>query len=834
MMERLKKFFAAPTFDNEADNRTAYLLNFISWVYLALAIFTTLSSLAIFAEQISSNLLRSTLSVSVRVVPLLAANILAQILMRLGRVRIASYVFIGLLWLGQAVALIFNSDINSASYAFFFIPILLAGLLLGARATSLLTFLSITVGVITLILDSQGLLPGPISGQPSSPLSGYIILSFSFLIATAVLYLFINQLNNAIQRTQIANEKLQQSSQVLEIGIQERTRDLSIAAEIGRSLSQVFNVEDLLILASSVIRDRFELYYTQIYLVDESGSDLILRAGTGSVGRELMARHHQLPLNAGSINGAAAVNREPVIVADTEQSAFFRPNLLLPETRSEMAVPLIASDKVVGVIDLQSTQPNALSIDNLPPFEILAGQLAIAIENARLVQDSNRIRQELEMQLRSTVKGDWDRYLNAIDKGEYLGFQFDKGQIKTVTRQESTETGEHHVSLPIALAGETIGTIDLAGEESALSAEDLALVSSVAHQVSQQLENLRLLDEADRYRREAEEASRRLIREGWEDLNKVEDLSGFKYDHEQVSLLTGTEENTATTEVGQVPLTVQGEAIGHLETVGSTKGYALLTAVADRLSAHIENLRLSKQTEIALAVSEQRAKELAILNEMSRELSSQIDVDAILETIYNYTSQLMDTTNFYVALYHKATNEIEFALNVRDSQLHWHQETRPLGQGITEYILKSREPLLMPNNVVEHLTQLGIEQIGNAAESWLGVPLVAGSEEIGVIGLQSYTTPNAYSEQHRTLLQAVASQAAIAIESARLFAQIQGRARQEQILREVTARVHAAVDAEAILRTAAQEINQRLGVETFVFLENQQAPETANGDNGHQ
>jgi GAF domain-containing protein len=141
------------------------------------------------------------------------------------------------------------------------------------------------------------------------------------------------------------------------------------------------------------------------------------------------------------------------------------------------------------------------------------------------------------------------------------------------------------------------------------------------------------------------------------------------------------------------------------------------------------------------------------------------------------------------------------------------------GNGVTEYILRSRQPLLISGNMEEKAVQLGFESIGKPSKSWLGVPMVAGNEAIGVIAVQSFDEEGVYGDHHLDLLTAVARQAAGAVENARLIAQTQARARQEQILREITARVYAAPDAESILKTAAQEVSRVLGVETYAYLD---------------
>lgn len=181
----------------------------------------------------------------------------------------------------------------------------------------------------------------------------------------------------------------------LEQRVYERTRDLALASEVGRAISQIRDLDELLQQAVVLIQERFDLYYTQIYLMDEDKQRLTLRAGTGVAGQTLLAQGHSLPVDEYSLNGRAAAHQEAVIVADTQTNDSFRPNPVLPDTRSEMSVPLLVQDQVVGVIDLQSERPNALSEDNLAAFTILGGQLAVAIENARLFQTESALAREM-------------------------------------------------------------------------------------------------------------------------------------------------------------------------------------------------------------------------------------------------------------------------------------------------------------------------------------------------------------------------------------------------------------------------------------------------------
>ena len=403
----------------------------------------------------------------------------------------------------------------------------------------------------------------------------------------------------------IMNDQLRNFIGTLEARVAERTRNLELAAEVGRTVSRVRALDVMLKEAAELIREQFDLYYVQVYLIDPSQTNLILQSGTGKVGAELVGRGHSLPINTGSINGRAAVEKNSVVISDTATSLTFRPNPLLPDTCSEMAVPLLVGEKVVGVLDVQSTQAGALSRDMLPAFEALAGQLAIAIQNANLLAEANLARAEVEAQTRRLVRTGWQDYLDAIHQPEHIGFVFEKNQILPFEDTETSRSpqGASALSSSISVTGEKLGELIVEMEEEKQTTQTVELINIVARQVSQQIENLRLLDSAERYRFEAEQASRRLTREGWKDYmdaNVGASLS-YIYDLKEVRPFNQAGDQQTEEFAFSLPLKVRDETVGKLTVQGlesDNKGaLELANAVAERLGAHIENLRLSEQTQ---------------------------------------------------------------------------------------------------------------------------------------------------------------------------------------------------------------------------------------------
>ncbi|HEX9388659.1 MAG TPA: GAF domain-containing protein [Anaerolineales bacterium] len=247
----------------------------------------------------------------------------------------------------------------------------------------------------------------------------------------------------------------------------------------------------------------------------------------------------------------------------------------------------------------------------------------------------------------------------------------------------------------------------------------------------------------------------------------------------------------------------------------------LVKQVADQLSLALENARLFQETQT-------RAEELSVLNEMGRELSTKLDTLAIAEVVYRYTSRLMDTSNFFVALYDQKKEEKSYPLAFEEGQRIQLSPSKLGNRGFSDYIIRNKRAVFAPNDVLKHMESLGIEFIAlnedeTPSQSWLGVPLMIGERVLGLISVQSVQRPNLYNEHNRDILTTIASQAAIAIENARLFQEAQRRAQETTILAEVGREISVTLDLETVLAKIATYARDLFQVESSaVYL---QAPD---------
>ncbi|NJN80401.1 MAG: PAS domain-containing protein, partial [Anaerolineales bacterium] len=416
----------------------------------------------------------------------------------------------------------------------------------------------------------------------------------------------LQEIKSVNDELQLANTELIGSREELEIRVQDRTHDLELASEVGRIVTaKVDNLYELLAEAVEQIRENFNLYYTQVYLTDRSGRTITLRAGTGDVGKQLLQRGHQLIVSSDSLNGRAALEKQAMIVADTSNSRTFLPNPLLPKTRSEMAVPLLLGNQVVGVLDMQSEHPNALNESNLPAFEALAGQLAVAIQNASLFEQANQARAEVVEQAKRLSLASWDSFLNAVERSDKLGYVYNQNEVLPFVAPTEESINDNSLETPIYVAGAEIGKIQVVDNpERQWTPAESQFIQDTAAQLATHIENLRLLAQSEKYRAEAEQVSKRLTREAWNEyfITRNDVTEGFIYDENQVvplnQYMNGTDKP-----VQSHPLYVRDEHIGELSIEqpedGDTDIVEIMSAVSQQLSNHIENLRLLEQAELS-------------------------------------------------------------------------------------------------------------------------------------------------------------------------------------------------------------------------------------------
>ncbi|MCC6300206.1 MAG: GAF domain-containing protein [Anaerolineales bacterium] len=635
----------------------------------------------------------------------------------------------------------------------------------------------------------------------------------------------LQEIRTANDELQTANSALLANRQQLELRVQERTHDLELAADVGRAITEkVGDLSQTLAKATETIRSQFDLYYTQVYLMDIPGRNLVLRAGTGEAGLQLLRRGHRLPLSGNSLNSRAAVSRQPILVDDTQKSANFLPNPLLPLTRSELAVPLIVNDRVLGVLDMQSEQPESFGGKNIPAFQVVAGQLAIAVQNSTLFDKVQEARLEVEEQARRLTASGWQEFLNAVERGEKLGYVFDQNEVLPLVETEAPPAG-NVLAIPIQVTGASVGEVRLADDsDRQWTRSEREIVEAVASQMAQHIENLRLLAQAERYRNEAENVSRRLTSEGWKEYlrTRTKLADGYVYNQNQVQALHGNGRNGSTFDLSY-PLTVRDETVGELmlEVKDDSDPHAneLVAAVIEKLSGHIENLRLLEQAE-------QKRLELETVATVSGAASTVLDPDQLLQAVVDLTKERFGLyhTHIYLAdenwqtlLLAAGAGQVGRALVAQEHFIALDAEKSLVARAAREraaIIVNDvrSQPDFLPNPLLPD------------TRAELAVPMIVGDKVLGVFDVQSDQT-GGFTKEDANVYSTLAAQVAVALQNARLYAEQAATVTQLRELDRLKSSFLANMSHE--LRTP---LNSILGF-SDVILEGLNGPLTENMDN---
>ncbi len=269
-------------------------------------------------------------------------------------------------------------------------------------------------------------------------------------------------------------------------------RNMDIAARIGRETATLYDLDELLNRAIDLICNEFDFYHAQVFLIDDIGENAVLAYSRGEVGQRLLESKHKLAVGSESVIGRVTQAGTSVIVNDTSVQDVRAPhtvNPLLPDTRAEMALPLQIGERIIGALDVQSKRPNSFQSDEIRTMQILADQIAVAIQNVRLlVQSEQRVTQidALNRQLTRTAWEETSRHsaLEPIYRYDLLTLHHDEGEIQP------------NVSLPIAIRGEVVGSFDVAAPEGEFFTDgDRSIMRAVADRVAVAIENARLFEE---------------------------------------------------------------------------------------------------------------------------------------------------------------------------------------------------------------------------------------------------------------------------------------------------------------------------------------------------
>ena len=514
----IRRIFSPPVFENNEDNFRAKFINVFAWFVIVVLTISTIPYL-----------IRDTWDFTVVVnSSLIAVMFVAIYLLHKGNINASGIIIVTLGWIGLGIQA-YNADGVKDVVILAYIAIaLLASIILSWRIGFIVILASIGAIWALALLEANNI----IVPRFQEPLAYSRDLTGVFVVVTALIYFSTTSLRDAITRAnkseenlRASNESLQELNQNLEVRVSARTNDLELAnqrnekrarqfeaiAQVARAITANQKLETLLPGLAELISNRFGFYHAGIFLIDENREFAELRATNSDGGKRMLARGHKLAIGQSGIVGFVSATGKPRIALDVEADAAFFNNPDLPNTHSEMALPLRAADQIIGVLDVQSIASNAFQEEDIDVLATLADQVAIAIQNARSFERSQELLTEAQRTSGEFLRESW-RVLQSQE--ESLGYQVIENKLKPLskpiassqikkamaTKATVTENGEKAtLAIPIRLRDSVIGVMDIrVSDEHDWDADEIDVAEAVAERLSLALEASLLLKSTQR------------------------------------------------------------------------------------------------------------------------------------------------------------------------------------------------------------------------------------------------------------------------------------------------------------------------------------------------
>ena len=441
---------------------------------------------------------------------------------------------------GLALLDFYTDGRGGSGRVFLLVLPVMAGLLFGTRESIVVLVVSILTVAVYAWAYSTGVL---VVAQEinSTDVAGWLSNTFVLLLLGSLLVVSLNflvpRLGAALGRSQGLARALEDERAQLEVQVLERTqvlerraRYLEATAAVARETTLELDMRELLPWLASLVSERLGFYHVGIFFLEPGGEWLELQAASSEGGRRMLARGHRLAMGEGIVGYAAQHHRYHLAV-DVGQDAVFFDNPDLPQTRSEAALPLLARGTVIGVLDVQSTEPKAFSEEDLVALQSLANQMALAVSNARLYGEAQQALEAERSAYGELSRHAWQKLLQA--QPELAIARDEKGILPLAARPDveveqalksgratvgagtvaasltgSAAEGEGQaigLAVPIRVRGQVIGAIDAhkPADSGEWTAEQIALLETLSGQVGEALESARLYQDAQR--RAAEE-----------------------------------------------------------------------------------------------------------------------------------------------------------------------------------------------------------------------------------------------------------------------------------------------------------------------------------------
>jgi methyl-accepting chemotaxis protein len=389
MLIKLKQLLAVPIFeDNENKTRVAGLLSIVLQTILVVTVVGSLLMMVLEPAEFVFDLIFGCI--------LVAAILGLQYLIHRGYVQESSILLSSVLWLSITLLAYINGSIRDPILTGYFLVITIASLLLGNLAAIVFGLLSILATLGMFYFGAGDL--STASPVASNDFHSLVVLLITLSLMVLLLRFAVRSIAEGFDRARRNERSLIDSNRELEVrarGLERLTTRLRAAGTVTSAAISARDPDALISQMTHLLSELFDFYHVAIFLLDEDGKYAVLRAANDEVGQQMLEKGHKLKVGQQGIVGYVTGTGQARIALDVGADAVHFENPLLPETRSEMALPLKMGERVIGALDVQSQQEAAFDEDDVAVFRMLADQLAVAIENTHLLSTTRQTTHDL-------------------------------------------------------------------------------------------------------------------------------------------------------------------------------------------------------------------------------------------------------------------------------------------------------------------------------------------------------------------------------------------------------------------------------------------------------
>ncbi|MCL4260169.1 MAG: GAF domain-containing protein [Anaerolineales bacterium] len=501
MWNSLRRFLAPPTFEGDEDKTRSAL--YIHWFTLAIMVVTPFLVILTRLRLVTAT---TGDSFNITLLILFLLNAFVWGVSKSGRVAAAGYLLIAATWLAANVTAYSGSGVSDSAFTANFVIITAVTLLLGWRQ-------AIGVSALT-ILAGFGITYAKAASIAGASFSEAASLSVLLGLFAALLFVFTNGLSSALSESRASAKKLEESNrsvsavrlrleenqdalQAANEQLQRRAERIDAVANISRTITLTQETERILPLIATAIGSRLGYSHVGVYLLDENGQNVLLSAASSEEGLQLMHNKSRVSVAPDNIIGfVVSRGAARAIQTEAERISLDSPDSL-PNSRSRLVLPLKVQERAIGALDIQSERAEDFAREDFSTLQVLADQAAIAIQNARAVEQLQDALQKAEIVSSQLTNQVWRE---SEESRKRKGYRYDGVKPEPIYKKTQFPAAERPLSIPVVLRGQTIGNLKLNPTDASRrwTEDEIVIAKATAERVAIALEGARLLDDAQK------------------------------------------------------------------------------------------------------------------------------------------------------------------------------------------------------------------------------------------------------------------------------------------------------------------------------------------------